>query len=216
MFPRGRPALPGDSGPGLWARVVDQLSQVTRASAQDLAWSASSAAQLGSCSSARDVETAAPGDSVSGRRARWVDQPSRTIWADARDLAWSASCPTQLGSGSECLRCRPAVPGDSGLCPMVRGVEQLSRASHTWVECPQGLPAISDDSGSCPRAREVNLRSWVTWARALRPAVSTIFPGPLGPGSEGPQVRHALPGESRLGPMACTVDQLSRLTRTPG
>ena len=44
-------------------------------------------------------------------------------------------------------------------------------------------------------------------------AVSTSFPRELGPGSEVPQGRPPVPGDSGPGPRACGVDRLSRGTR---
>ena len=43
--------------------------------------------------------------------------------------------------------------------------------------------------------------------------VSNRRPGQLGPVSEGPRGQPAVPGDSRLGPSACGVDQQSRATR---
>ena len=56
--------------------------------------------------------------------------------------------------------------------------------------------------------------SWVTLAHDRGLAGSTNIPGGHRRGSEGPQCRPALPGDSRSGGSVRGVDQLSRTTRS--
>ena len=54
--------------------------------------------------------------------------------------------------------------------------------------------------------------SRATCVCVLSHAVSTSCPGGLGPGSEDPRGRPAVPCDSSQGPRACGFDQLSRVT----
>ena len=56
--------------------------------------------------------------------------------------------------------------------------------------------------------------SWVTRARVRGPLVSSSCPGRLGPVSNGPRCRSAVPGDSGPCPRSRGVDQLSLMTRT--
>ena len=128
--------------------------------------------------------------------ARRVDQHSRASQTLARGPAGLTSCPRRLVLGSEGPWGLPAVPCDWDPCPRAHGVHQVSQGTQTL---PEGLG--------------VNQLSRVNWACARCLAGSTSCAVGLGPKSNGPRGRPAVPGSLRLGPMALAVNQLSRATR---
>ena len=161
--PRGRPAVPGDSGLCPRARGFDQVYCAT--------WV------------------------LVRRPTGWTSCPGRLRpWS--KGLRGRPAVPGQLGLVFEGSRGRPSVPGYSGPCLRARSVDQVTRATRFGSECPRGRPAVP---GVSARVRET---AW-----------STSSLGLLGPVSEGSQFRPTLPGESRSGPMAHGVDQLSGATR---
>ena len=109
---QGPPVFPGDSGPGLTARGVYQLSRATRS------WVRGSTGLI-----------AVPGDSGPCLKARRVDQLFLWTRVWVRGSAGSTICPVSLGLVSEGPRGRPDLQCESGKCPMPRGVNQRSGAT---------------------------------------------------------------------------------------
>ena len=158
-----------------------------------------------------------------------VDHFSWATGDCTRGLARLTSSSGGLGSVSESPRGRPAVSYDLDLGPRARGVEQLPGKLGSGSESPQGRPAVSYDSATGPRARGVEQLSQVTpaqvlgfavdqlyrapWARVRCPARSTSSPGGLGPASECPRGRPAVPCVSGQGPIVRGFDELFRATR---
>lgn len=120
----GRPAVLGDSGPGLKERGVDQVSWVTRAFSQG-------PAELNFCPWRL------------GPRAPVVHQWSRATPVWVQGTTGSASSPGCFGPGSEGLRGQPALPGDLRLGPRSRGYDQVSQGTRVLVRGPEG-------STTCP------------------------------------------------------------------
>ena len=188
------PVVPGDSGPCLKDRGVDQHSLATRACVRGPEGSTSSSGHL-----ALGFQDPRGRPDILGNlgpvpRTRRVDQVTKMT--RARDLGG-----------------QPDVPGDSGPAPRACGVDQVSRVTRACVhgpagstscsrrlgpgsEGPRGRPAVSEDSCSSLWARGVDQLSRVTCACVRGPEVSTSTPGPLGLVSKGPRVRTALRGES--------------------
>ena len=118
-------AAPGDSGPGLKARRVDQMSWVTRVRFQGPAMFTSRPGRLGPGSECPQCRPALPGDSGQGPRA-----------------CGSTSCLGRVRPVSEGPRGRPEVPGDSCPGPRACRVDQLSRLYQARV----GGPEVSTNS----------------------------------------------------------------------
>ena len=133
--PRGRPAIPGDSGPCPRSRDVDQHSWATLARVRGTVGSTRCPGQLGLLSEVPRGPPALPGDWHSGPRARGIDQLSQS----------SGPC-------SEGPRGRPALPGDSHSSPRAHGVHQHFRATRALVDGPQCRPPLPGDSGPCLRS----------------------------------------------------------------
>ena len=192
-FPRGRPAIPGDSGPCPRARGFDQLSRVTRA-----------------LFGGTVVQPVVPGDSGPCPMSRIIDQASWATQAHARALTGLTSCPVRFGPRSVGRRGQPADSCDSGPCPRPCGVKQKSWVTPARVrgpavstnrpgtlalgsEGPQRLPAFPGDWGPGPKALEVgqvsratrdlvggpavDQLSRMTWARTRCTAGPTSCPG---------------------------------------
>ena len=145
--PWGRPAVPGDLGPGWRDHGVEQASQAPRDRTRGPAvstkspkrlefgsegpWSTCSLGQLGHIPDVPPGRPGVPGDSGSGQRDRGVDQASRETRARSRGAHGG------LGPGSEGPRDQPAIPSNSGPCPMSRVVDQVSRATCPWLDVPR-------------------------------------------------------------------------------
>ena len=143
---------------------------------------------------------AIPADSVPGPRSLGVDQLSRPTQSRVRAAAGSTSSSGRLRPGSEELWCRQAIPANRVLGPCCRGVHRLSQPTRTRVLELWGRPAISAESSQvradagldiCPEqdgpGSEVprvdqGSRPSPTWVRGA--VGSTIYPGPLDPGSK--------------------------------
>ena len=126
----GRPALPGDSGPGRNSHGVDQMSRATRAR-PDCLWG----------------RPAVQGDSRFGLIVRRVDQLSRANRTRVRGPVVSTSSPGLIALLSDGLRGQPDVPGDLGSGPKCRGVHQLSRTTQPGSEGLCGRPVFPGTSG---------------------------------------------------------------------
>ena len=176
------------------AQVVDQLSGLTRARVQMSAQLTFSPGRPGPVSLVPRARSALPGDSRSSVRARGVEQHSWVIRL-TQDLfrvpAESTHCPGNSG-----MDLRPGV------------FDPLSRATRPWVRWPPRSTTFPDDSRPALRARGVDQLSRTTWASVQGLAGWTICPGGLGPKSEVPWGRPALPGALIQGPVG--------LTRSPG
>ena len=142
----GRPAVLGDSGPGLKEHGVDQVSWVTRAFSQG-------PAELNFCPWRL------------GPRAPVVHQWSRATPVWVQGTTGSASSPGCFGPGSEGLRGQPALPGDLRLGPRSRGYDQCPRELGSWSEGLRGRPAVPRDSGPCPMSSGVHQVAQATRAR---------------------------------------------------
>ena len=187
------------------ARVFNQLSRDTRAQVRGPAGSSSLPGLHPLRSEDPLVRPAVPGDSGPCPRARSIDQLSQASQACARGPAVSTallrarvsnSCPRRLALWSKGPGGQPTVPGDLEWCPRSRSVYQPSRATRVLV-----------------RGSAVNQLSQATLALVRRPTGSTWTPRRLGPMPKAPQGQPAVPGDSRLGPMARGFDQLSQATR---
>ena len=191
----GRPAVPGDPGPCLRARGVDQMSQVTSARLRVPAGSTSCPGCLRPGSEGPERSTgcpegigplpkgpcgqpAVPGHSRLGPRGRGVDQLLRVTWAQDHGPAVSTSTPGRIALFSEGLWVRSPVPGNSGLGPRHLVVDELYQETRDLVGGP---------------------------------ALSTSLPGRLRPMPEGPRCSPAVP-ETRTLPEGPGVEQLSRAT----
>ena len=158
-----------------------------------------------------------------------MDQLSWATGDCTRGLAVLTSISECLGSVSESPRGRPAVSYDLDPGPRARGGDQIPGNLRSGTDSPQARPAVSYDSGTSPRARGVDQVSQVTpahvlgfavdqlyrapWARVRCPARSTSSPGGLGPASECPRGRPAVPCVSGQGPIVRGFDELFRATR---
>ena len=91
--PKARPALLGDSGPGLMACEVDQCSQATRARVRGPAVSTGSPRRFGLWTVALRGQPALPGNSRLGPMALRVFQLSRMTCTSLRGPVGSTSCP---------------------------------------------------------------------------------------------------------------------------
>ena len=164
--PHVQAALPDDSSLGPMARVVDQLSWVTRVRGRGPVVSTNTPRFEGPW-----VRPAVLGDS--GSQVTRVQVPCP---------AGSTRSPGRLGPVPEAPRRLPDVPGDSGPAPSTCWFEQLSPATRNCVlgragftscpgrlgagsEGPRGRQAVSGESGPCPRASRVHQLSQATRAR---------------------------------------------------
>ena len=151
-------SIPGESGPRLRCRSVEQRSQAT------CTWSAG-----------KRGRPAVPGDSGPDPR-------------DHGEIMLSQATPDWLRGpavlASKSLRGRPAVPGDWGPGPITLGVDQLSRGTRVPVRgpagstsSPGGLALVSEGPRGLPA---------ITATRALvrAPAGLINCPGCIGPVSE--------------------------------
>ena len=155
---------------------------------------------------------AVPGDSALCPRDRGVDQQSRATRVRVRVTVGSTSCPGRLRPWSDIPQSRPFFQGDSGICQRACRVDQLSWVTRALVVCTAVLTRHHGRIGPMPeglRGQPV-VPGKSRWVRG--PAVSTSCPWPLGPVSEDLRFRRDRPRESRSGPMACRVDQLSGVT----
>ena len=96
---RGQPVVPGDSDPGKTYRVVEQASGATRARVRWSGGSTSFPRPLGRVSEVPRVRPALPGESRSALRAKGLTHG-----------------PGRHGPEPYGLRDRPAAPGDSSSC----------------------------------------------------------------------------------------------------
>ena len=94
---QGRPAVPGDLGPGRTERGVEQASRATRANVREPTGSNSCPGRLGPIPEASRCRPDVPGDWRFGPKARGVDQLSWLTWVRLRGPAGSKGCPG--GSG---------------------------------------------------------------------------------------------------------------------
>ena len=171
---------PGESGQGLKACGVDQLSRGTRALARGP-----------SCL------TRCPLRPVPKSEGPWIVQLSIVIWTQVQVLVVFTSCPGGLGPGSKGPRCRsalqadwcpvrgpqgrPAVPDDSRTFPRARGFALLSRAHWARVRWLMGRPAVLDDSSSGPSSCGDDKLSRVTCDKVAGLRCQPAVPGDSGP-----------------------------------
>ena len=167
---QGRPAVPGDLGPGRTERGVEQASRATRANVREPTGSNSCPGRLGPIPEASRCRPDVPGDWRFGPKARGVDQLSWLTWVRLRGPAGSKGC-----------------PGGSGPFLKAHGVDQFSLGFALWSDCPQGGPALLGDSHSCPRFHEVAPMFWQLGSgceglqgRPGVPGDSGPCPGPCG------------------------------------
>ena len=127
--PRTRPAVPSNSGLGLWPLGVNQLS-----------W------ELVHVSHGPQGRTAVPGDTGTWPSALNVDQLLRATQSRVQGPTGSSSCPRRLmlGPVREVPRGRSAAHGDRSPGTRARGVDQLSHVARARVRRPAG-------STSCTR-----------------------------------------------------------------
>ena len=117
--PRGRPAVPGDSGPAPKSCGVDQQSRATHVSVRVPARLIRYLWRIGPRSECPRVRPGLPGDSGPCPRALGVVQLSRATLARLRGPAGSTSCsktlvlgPVDPGGLTSCsVRLRPAFEG---------------------------------------------------------------------------------------------------------
>ena len=171
--PRGRPAVTGDSGPGLRDCGVDQLSCATRARVRGPAVLTNSYGRFifWPLCGVRQSWPSVPHCLGPGPRARGVDQLPRVTWAWVRGAAVSTRFPRRLARGS-----------------VGPGVDLLSRATRAWSKGLPVRPTVPGDSGPGPRVRGVDQLSRATCARVRGLAVSTSSPRRLELGSEACRV----------------------------
>ena len=159
----GRPAVPGDSGPGPRARRVDHLSRVTRARVRVPA-----------------VLTSSPGSLGTWLEGPRVDPP----FGQLRPVPEGPRFQPASGATLDCAR--GAAVSNSGsrqfaLGPRAPGVDQRSQGTLVWLRGPagstntpgphalaskglRGQPAVPGDSGPCPMSSRVHQVSRVTRA----------------------------------------------------
>ena len=89
----------------------------------------------------------------------------------------------------------------------------MSQATLARVRVPVVLSTLPGNSDSCPKNREVNHQSHATRARVRWSAGLTSCPSLLGPCSEGPRGRPALPHDSCPAVIASGFNKLSRATQ---
>ena len=189
---RGRPAVPGDSGPDPRAHGVIKLSQGTPDRLRGPAgWTCSRGPHVLASKSLRG-RPAVPGDWGLGPNTLGVDQLSRVTRVPVRAPAGLINCPGCIGPVSECARCRPRSretrdlvrgsawstrhSGDSGPCLRLHGFNQHPEPLWTVLgaavlnSCPREL-ALG------PRVPGVDQRSRATPVRVGWPTVSTSSPG---------------------------------------
>ena len=159
---RGRPAVPGNSGPGRRHCGVDQASLAPRARARGPAGSTGCPGGLGPASEGPPGRPAVQVDSGPSLKARVVDQLSQA-----------------LGPVSEGTWVRPGVPGDR--TRVRRPVGSTICPGRYWPgsKGPRGPPAGPRDSGPVLMARGVNQQSLATGARVRNPSELTSCPGRL-------------------------------------
>ena len=174
------------------------------------------------------VSTRCPWELGPCPRARDVDQHSQANSAHVVGDTVSTSCPGLPRSRSEVLRCRPPLPGDSGSCPMTSYPRGLVPGS----DGPRGRPYIPGyscgDTGASgvvyspgrlglisKDPREVDHQSRVTPARVRWSTVSTSCPSFLGPCSDNPRGRTALPSDLHSSPRAHGIQQHSQASCAP-
>ena len=165
---RGRPAVPGNSGPGRRHCGVDQASLAPRARARGPAGSTGCPGGLGPASEGPPGRPAVQVDSGPSLKARVVDQLSQA-----------------LGPVSEGTWVRPGVPGDR--TRVRRPVGSTICPGRYWPgsKGPRGPPAGPRDSGPVLMARGVNQQSLAPGARVRNPSVLTSCPGRLETVPEG-------------------------------
>ena len=152
--------------------------------------------RLGPMSQGPRGRPAVPGNSDPVPRSHGLDQMSWATWCRVPVPARSTSWPGRPRPVSLGPRSRPAAPGDSGPCLRSRGLDQMSQATGGLVPVPAGLT-------SCPRrlGRGSRVSGIHPHFRATRARV------------RGPQVRPAVPEDTRPAPIARGVDQLSVATQ---
>ena len=139
-----------------------------------------------------------PGDSSPCLKDRGVDQHSLATRACVRGPEGSTSSSGHLALGFQDPRGRPDILGNLGPVPSARRVDQVTKIPR--ARDLGGQPDVPGDSGPAPRACGVDQLSRVTRACVHGPAGSTSCSRRLGPGSEGPRGRSALPGDSGQDP----------------
>ena len=197
---------------------IDQLSWVTLALVRGTAVSTSSSGPIGPVPDCPCGRPDMPDKSGMYPRPSRVEQISRATpaqfrwprgWlapqgdsARVRGPAVSTSTPGRIALASHGPQRRPALPGDWGPGPKASGSITCPVRFAVISQGPSGHQAPPGYSHPCPRARMVIQIYWVTRAWVQGPAVSTSCSWPLGPISNGPRFRPALPGESCTGPIA--------------
>ena len=139
------------------------------------------------------VSDRCPGRHGPGTRPRGVNQHSRATCNRVRVPAVWTNSPGLLGLMSYGPQDRPSVLDDSLPSPWRRGVYQMSRVNRARSEGPWCRPPVPSVSVQGPMAREVDQISRATHAQVRWPVGLTSTPGRLGPVSEGPWGRPALP-----------------------
>ena len=155
-----------------------------------------------------------------------VDQLSWATRAGVRGPVGSTRCPGLLGLLSEVPRVPSALPGDSS---MVRGTTGSTSTPGRIALCTRALGLVPGKLGPCPRACGVDQLSQMTRALVRGHMGSTSCPWRLGPMSQVPRYRPAVPGkfgpcrwttvstaapgDSGPGPRYCGIEEHSRATR---
>ena len=161
---RGRPTVPGDSGPSPRDCGFDHLYWAARAGAQGPAVLTNSPGRFGPVPQGPWGRLAVPGDSHLGPSACGVDQLSRTTRARVRGTAVSTNSPRRLKFVSEGPRstCSPGrlgnVPDDPRGQTAVPGTQAVVRGPAVLTSCPRGL-------SRCPKASNIHQLSRATRTR---------------------------------------------------
>ena len=177
--PRGRPAVPGASGPVPRACGFDRLSWGTRARVRGPEWSTGFPVGLGPLPVCPRCGPALLGHTrlcpkPSGSTSCPGRQPARL-----RVPAGSTSCPGPLVLWSEGHRV-DMVFRATRTVPEGPAIEPLSRAIRAFVRGPLGSTSGPGNTGLCARARGVDHLFRAPQDGTQGPTMSTNSPGHLG------------------------------------
>ena len=155
-----------------------------------------------------------PGQLVEREDTRTRSRSAREIWSTPRSLGPGPIYPRTAGRAHGNLGTGPSYPGQlvEAEGPPTRA--QVARES--WL-MPWAQESGTRSPGTAGRhhgpLHQITLCHVITRALVQVSIVSTSCPRQLGPGSDGPPCRPAVPGDSGKGPKARAVDQLSQATR---
>ena len=156
--PQCRPAVLGDSGPGLSSRGVDSFhgrlvpgseGPWFRPAVQDVSRQCPSSQGVHQLSWTTQIRFEGPRHHQLSRATR-----ARVQWP-----AVSIRCPEILGTVSKVPQCQSVFLGDSGLGPSARGVDQLSCVTQARVRSPTGSTCFPGHIGPLSKARGVGQMS---------------------------------------------------------